>query len=680
MIGNIITNADGNPVDGNGNILTPSAYQPSDEVKKLFAQVQTDYQTAYSLQHRSFDEFDGISLLDRARLDQQTFAAFVGAQYVAQHKRWRFKGRKNTSRNKLIGILAHMLAGMLYPFVYAKNEEDEEDKMTARVMRILVEDALRKADYEVKFLFMVLSALVNPAVFVSVEYVEAMQRIKKRMQDGSYEVKEVVDDLLTGIAVNTVPVDELMLSDFYSGTGNLQTLPYVLRVRRIPWDEARAIYGKHEDFKYVQAGVTRIFLAGNENQTLFDIEWTEADRNYVQEITAYYRSEDLQVTFVAGVFMGNKENVYNSNPFKHRRFCLKDDEWESVPVYPFAMSGFEPIDPAGRFAYFKSGAFKEYWDDLALNTMHRLALDGTYLDVIKPMFISGVANVDSVVIAPGATSGMPAGASVAPYNVGPNLVAAYNAIVQQQQDISESTQDKIQSGIADPNVTATASVQAERNARVFLGVFGLMVSNLIRQVGELTMDCIIQHATIGDLDNSTPEALKMKYKSYLTKGKDKGKDVTNKIVFTDEYMGREMSEDEMLEESWNLYEGSGKTDSEREQSDQRIFKVNPYKFARHTYTMYVDPDKIVLKSMGMDRQEKMLSFNILTDPRVAPFTDRKAVVDDFAIEEFGGENPDHYKAKGTQDEMMASVMNAQGIEGMGNGQVVPPQNSLETLM
>lgn len=679
MIGKIVCDEKGNPVNGQGQSLTPSQYQPPREVRELFAKVQADYQTGYMLQNRTFDEFDGLSLLQRSRLDQQTFAAYVGAEFVPVHKRWRFRGRPNTSRNKLIGILAHMLAGMLYPFVYAKNEEDEEDKMTARVMRILVEDYLRKADYEIKFLFMVLSALVNPATYVSVEYVEAMQRIKKNV-NGKWEVKEVLDDVLSGLVLNTIPIDELLPGDYYSGTGNLQVLPNILRVRRISYDQARSLYaGKYFDdgkdrFDYVKAGQTRIVMSGQDNQTLFDVEWTEADANYVQEITAYYRGEDLQVTFVGGVFMGEAKDVYNANPFKHRRFCLKGKEWESVPVYPFAMTGFEPIDPAGRFLFFKSGAFKEYWDDQLLTHMSRIVADGTTLEVIKPLFMSGVANVDSVVIAPGAAVGMPMGATVSPWSSGPNLRAAYDSIVNSQQNISESTQDKIQSGVTDPNVTATASIQAERNARIFLGVFGLMIGNLIRQVGELTMDLVVAHATVGELDATTPESLRMKYNSFLVKGKDKGKDVTNKIVFTDEYMGREMDDEEIEQEQWDIYNKSGKTPEERERSDQRLFKVNPYKFARYSYTMFVDPDKIIMKSMGTDKQEKMLAFNMMSDPRVAPFTDRQAVVDDFVIEEFGGDDPDRYKAKETvgQQDMMSAVMNGQGMENMPTPQVNQP--------
>jgi hypothetical protein len=196
MIGHIVTDDKGEPLDSQGNKLAVSAYQPNPEVVKLFTRVQMDYQTAWRLQHRPFDEFDGYSLLERSRMDQQTFGAYVGASQEPIHKQWRWKGRKNTARNKIIGILAHVIAGMLFPYAYAYNEEDEEDKMTAKVMRILIENHLKKANYELKFLFMMTSALVNPAVFAEVEYVEAMQRIKIKNEDGTYRVEVAVDELL----------------------------------------------------------------------------------------------------------------------------------------------------------------------------------------------------------------------------------------------------------------------------------------------------------------------------------------------------------------------------------------------------------------------------------------------------------------------------------------------------
>ncbi len=671
MIGQIISDPKtGEPLDNSGNKLAKSAYQPPREVMDLFAKVQHDYQIGYQLQHRPFAEFDGVSLLDRARLDQETFGAYVGAEYVPQHKKWRWKGRKNTARNKLIYILARAISGMLFPSVSAKNEKNENDKMTARIMQILVKDYLEKAKYEVKFLFLVLSALVNPAVFCEIEYVEHIQKIKRRMADGSYTIIEAVDDLLSGLNLNIIPIDEILLPDFFSGTGQIQNLPVILRIRRISYDQAYAENaGRYFDetgedlFNYVQAGKTRIFIAGQENQTLYDIEWTEADKNYVQEITAMYRGEDLEVKFIGGVGMFNHKDVYNSNPMKHRRMALIGEEWLSIPVYNIAMSGFEPLDPAGRFAYYKSGAFKEYWDDQALNTMHRLAHDGTYLDVIKPTIVSGLAKVDSTVMVPGGTFGVPAGANVSQYNLGPNLGATYKAIQQMETDMNAST--KADPVSQDPKTTATQINAQLQQARLFFGVFGVMLSDLIAQIGMLTVDVIVTHATVGELDSSTPGALSMKFKTFLASGNQKGKKITHRIVFTDKHMGRMYTKEQLDHMQWDLADqasgvvrdAQGKKISGESHtgSDQLIYEVNPYQAARTAYVTSVDADLIVLKSMGAEEAEKMKAFNILTDPRVAPFTDQQAVVEDFAIEEYGGDDPDRYKKKAGSG-MMDSIM------------------------
>ncbi len=670
MIANIVTNADGEPVNGDGNKLAQSSYNPPEEIKRLFARVQTDYQTAYMLQHRSFDEFDGISLLDRARLDQQTFGAFVGATVEPVTKQWRWKGRKNTARNKVIGILAHLISGMLFPYCYAYNEENEEDELTAKVMSMLVEDHLKKADYEMKFLYMVTSALVNPAVHVEVEYVEAMQRIKEKLADGTYQVTEAIDMLLSGIGLNILPIDQVMPADFY--TNDIQRQPFMVRVRRIAWDEARKIYaGKYYDenkdrFDYVQAGMTKMVLAGQEHQTLYDIEWTEADRNYVQELTILYRPEDLQVTFVGGVFMGEYDDVYNSNPFKHRRMSLIGNEWKTIPVYNIAKTGFEPLDPTGRFYYYKSACFKEFWDDASINRAYQLAQDGMFLDVIKPIFLTGVSKIDQNVMVPGATIAMPMGADAKPYALSPNISAALNILRENKDDISESTQDALQSGIAQKGITATASMKAEQNAQVILGVFSSMIANLIQNVGELTVDCIIQHTTVGELDATVPEALAMKYKTVLAKTKNGGKEITNRIEFDSDLIGLDLSKKEANDKEWDMHEKMGGADSK-----QVHWKVNPYKFARTQFGMYIDPSQIVSRSLGTDQLRKERAFNMLLDPRISPYINVPEVVDEFVLKEFGGANPDKFKKapEEIQSDMLNQVMQGQGQGQSGSSQV-----------
>lgn len=671
MIGGTVIDKDGKPVAAGGKSLEASAYQPSDEVKKVFAQCQNDYQRAYNLQHRAFNEFDGLSLLQRTKQDQETFGAFVGAEYVPKHKQWRWRGRKNTARNKLISILAYMISGMLYPLVSATNDEDKPDELSARVMRIIIENHLKKANYETKFLYMTLSALVNPAVFVQVEYLEAYQRIKERGTDGTIRVTEAVDTILSGLNLNLMQVDQVLLGDFY--VNDIQAQPYIIKVRRIPYDTARAIYagkyfvGDKDQFDFVKAGKTRVVSAGSESGTLFDIDWTEGDQTAVQELTFYYRPDDVELTFVSGVFMGNATNIYNSNPFAHRRISLIEDEWKSIPIYNIAKSYYEPIDPTGRFAYGKSGAFKEYWDDRSINHAYQLVQDGMTLEVIRPLFISGVTNVDNVVLAPGVTVGMPAGAQVNPWSMNSSLPAAFQLLSKNEADLADSTH--VESAPATPQVgiTATQTNEAMNRAAKQLTVFGIMTADLVRQVGELTVDCTVMHTMSGELDASVPAALQMKYKTILATSKEKGREVTNRIQFKSHLIGKQMTKQQASDYEWKLWEDKGG-------DDQVVYHVNPYKLARTLYGVRVDADEIVNHAIGNDRQQMISRYQMLTQPFVYPFIDQKALADD-VIEEFSDGDPDRLKSKGQPqgggnvNDLMKSVMG--GGEGGGGAAAKP---------
>lgn len=656
-------NKAGNPkLDGKS--LSESSYQPPEEILKLFAQVQGDFLANWALQNRPFNEFDQLSLLQRANIDQQTFGAFVGATFLPATQSWRWRGRKNTARNKIMGILAHMIAGMLFPYVYAYNEEDKEEELSAAVMRTLVEAHLKKANYDVKYMFFVLSALVNPAVFVEVEFVEAMQRVKTRLKDGTYKVEWAVDELMSGIGLNNVPIDTLLLSDFF--TFDLQRQPNIVRVRRISYDEARSIYGgKHivdgkDQFDYVEAGKTKI-VQGGSKQIVYDVDWTTGDQNFVQEITAYYRPEDLEVTFVGGVFMGNFKDVYNSNPFKHRRMSMINNEYKSIPIYPFAKTGFEPLDPNGRFAYYKSASFKEFWDDASINRMYQITQDATYLDVFKPIFGSGIASLNADAMVPGNFIGMPMGATVTPYQLGPNLQASLALIRKNEEDMSLSTQSQEQGGVPQPGVTATASLKAEQNAKIIMSNTSLMIVDLIRQIGELVGDDILMHTTVGEVDATVPEALNMKYKTVKLQTKEDGKDVTKVVEFDTQMMNPNFTKEKANEMEWAMFEEAGGMES-----NSIKYKVNPYKFARLKFSYFVDPGIFISRSMGTDKLRADRAVAIMTSPAIAPYINMPEVVRDFVVKDYSNGDPDKYLKTEEQIQQEQDKQMMQGTQANGN--------------
>lgn len=655
MIANQPTNDQGVPEP-----LQPKQPAFPADVKKLWEQVQQDYFQAYALQNRPFEEFDMMSLLQRMNLDQQTFGAFVGANYSPAEQQWRWQGRKNTARNKIIGIMAHMVSAMLYPFVYAYNEENKEDELNARVMRILIENHLKKTGYEDKFLFMICSALVNPAVFAQVEYVEALQKVKFK-KDGKWVIEEVVDELLTGIHLNLIPVDQMLLADFY--TYDIQKQPYIIKVRRIGYDEAKSIYGgkyflKGTDvFEYVKTGeMTQqpTMGASRDYQTIYNIDWTLADQNFVQEITAYYKSEDLEVTFVGGVLMGNYDDVYNSNPFKKRRLTTnKKGEYVTAPVYPFAKTGFEPIDPNGRFAYYKSAAFKEFWDDASINRTYQLLQDGNYLGTFPPNMITGVANIESSIMVPGNTFSAPKEATLTPAFQMRNTDALIAILNTNKDDISLSTQDALQSGVAEKGVTATASIKAEQNAKIIMTSSATMIAYLVRQIGQLYVDDIILHTTMGEIDANLPEGLAVKYKEIRVSTKEEGKNMNNIIKFDSNMSLPTFTQEKADDLAWKLWEENGGRNPHT-----YTYIVDPYKFYKSQFSVYVDPQVIISRSIGTDQLRKERLLNYAMNPTIAPYVDMKEIVDKLVIEDLAEGDPDKFRAKEDQNQLANSMFGA----------------------
>lgn len=627
-----------------------------DDVRKLWQKVRDDYFKAYSLQNRPFEEFDQLSLLQRMNLDQQTWGAFVGANYSPADQSWRWQGRKNTARNKIIGILAHVVSAMLYPFVYAYNEDNKEDELTARVMRIIIENHLRKTKYEDKFLYMMCSALVNPAVFAQVEYVEALQKIKYK-RDGKWIIEEVVDEIMTGIHLNLVPVDQMMLGDFY--TSDLQDQPYIIRVRRVSYDEAKKLYGgkyflKGTDvFDSVQKGdLTQVVGAGRDYQTIYNIDWTIADQNFVQVLTAYYKADDLEVEFVGGVLMGNYDDSYNTNPFKQRRLTTnKKGEYVTMPVYPFAKTGFEPIDPNRRFAYYKSASHKEFWDDASLNRAYQLLQDSSYLGAFPPTMISGVTNIESSIMVPGYTFGAPRDTALNPAYQQRNVPSLQLLLNENRDDMSLSTQDQLQSGVAQPGVTATASLKAQQNAQIIMTVFATMISSLVRDIGQLYVDNVLLHTTQGEVDTTVPDSLVAKYRTVRLQTKEDGKDMNNIIKFDPNMSLPTFNQSKADKLEWELYNKNG-----QDEPTAYEYVVDPYKFAKAQFAVYVDPDIIVSRSLGTDQMRKDKLLNYATNPAIAPFLNMKEVVGKLVIDDLAEGDPDKFKADENQPNPLLNSM------------------------
>lgn len=615
-------------------ILSPaSLYNPSEAIKEFTNQVRGDYEVGLRIQEKTYREFDGRSLIDVMDDDQRAFNTYVGPDDAEPDEAWRYKGTRPITRNKIISIVAHLTASILYPSFQAQNMADEEDKEVAEIMRDLVKWNIMNSDYEHTFLFAVISMCVNPAVILHARYQKVMQNIRVRLENGEITVKQACDEVLTGIKTHLVPVDELLIAnvnEYY-----IQKQRFLIRRRFIDHAEARAVYGQHENFKYVKPGV-RVFL--DDSQKTFYEAVDEEMPTLDEEVVYYNRMLDLEVPFVNGIYMGAP--IVEDNIMTHRRMTVASDGTPiSVPIYPFAKSGAEPINDM-RFFYYKSVVSKLRQDQRLVDTMWRMTVDGTFLEVMKPVITSGGGKIDTSVIFPGAVTDLPADAKIMPITGLSNPTAGYTALQSLEASMTESTQDKIQAGIIDTpsGTTAYQVATARQNAKIQLGMLGKMIAYLVKEYGELMVDCIIQHQTVAQAMDLVGDSMRLKFNKFIVPGKSYGgKQVSREIRFTEEMLGLELTEESKREMEWKLYREGGGKDLQKE-----IVLVNPYLFSMFKFKGHVDIDELLPQN-----EELKKAFNLeLYDRAIQnPNVDQEKITRDFLLGSYVKSDADKYIAQ-----------------------------------
>lgn len=604
-----------------------SAYVPPQEVLELIKNVKKDYATGVGIMQKSYEEFNDKTISQRMNLDQKAFNSYSEPKSADPDRNWQWTGVKPITRNKLISIAAHITANILIPQVFAQNDADEEDKLTGEVMRSLIEWNIQNSDYDITFLGAVISALVNPAVIISVEFAEVMQDIKTKNEAGEISVKEVIDEFFSGLQMHIVPCEELLINNIYEY--HLQRQKCVIRRKYVDYDVVEGKYGDHNDFGLIKPGIRTFY---SEEEGMFYDNKDEEHPTLCEEAVYYNRRENMEVPFVNGIYLGKGE--VKDNTFKHNRIINHNGEVILVPIYPFAKSGYELIDEK-RFFYYKSAAFKLASEQDLINEMYRMVMDATKMQTIPSLAGFGTGAIDSSVMYPGAFTPFPKDSKIEKIDTGARLDWAYKAIEKLEDSLSESSQSEVQGGtLPDPAHKAYTVAKAEQNAQIQLGMFGKMIGRLVIDIGYLMDDIILNHQTVASIDETVSGEMKMKYKTFLLPNQTKeGKQITKKMIFTDEFMGVKMSEEQLLKESFKL---------KKEGGDSEIYKINPYLFSRSRFLFSINADQQINKS---DTFEKAWNLEALDRGINNPFINQEKWTEEHLVKVFHKDDSEKFMAK-----------------------------------
>ena len=549
-----------------GNITAQvSEFKPDKKTKELIKIMTSDFTISNQIMNQPYAEFQNMTLIQRQSILQKRFNSNREQQSEDPDLAWKSNAIKPISRNKVISMAAHLTGAILYPNIFAQNENQEEDKEAAKVMKMLVEWVNDNYDYAQTFVYAIIAALVNPASIIHLEYCEIMRKVKDMQADGTWTTKEILDEVMSGFISSIVPLDELYIADIYEH--NIQKQPWLFRIKAIPYDQAIKKYKGEKNIDKVKPGLQIMF---DETTDTFYEQYDENLRErLVYEAIYYNRDEDLEIPFLNRIPIGD---IDRPNPRKDK-------------LYPFIKFGFEPIDE-GKFFYYKSLVDKIEPDQDIVDVLYRTIIDGSFLQIMPPTAIYGDATINSSVVTPGTVTVLKETSKISKLDVGGNLVAGVNTLALVEQSINESSIDPTQAGQqAKGNATAFEISRLEENAKIALGLSGKMISFGVRDYGRLLVGSILQFMTVAEVG----EIAGLKYKSFLFPSKT-GMEKTKKVILDGELPDMSTEEEDLIK-SYEIMEEQGGIKGEKE-----IYRVNPEIFRRRKFLVRINPDSLLQPS------------------------------------------------------------------------------------
>jgi hypothetical protein len=622
--------------------LTPpkvSVYTPNEETRNVTAMILDCFRQGNTNLRTPRREFNDLSLLSRSMIDQMSFNIYQpnnGQAYEGDPQgAWKSHAMRPIVRAKVMSVAAHITARMLFPKVFARNEQSESQDDAATVMRDLIEYASDENSYAKNTLYAVISACVNPYSVMHLEYAEAYRTIKtEKGSDGKWKTEEILDEDNSGFTLTPVPCDEFYFEDFYQE--DVQKQGWLIWRRVQSYSVMKAKYGKFKNFEYVTPGYQVLY--NDANVTFYEVYDSNLRGSLCEEILFYSKPLDLFIPIVNGVMMTEPDNP---NPRIDKN-------------YPFIKFGYEVLNEGRCFAY-KSLAFKMQPDADIINTLYPLIIDGTYLSVMPPLIIAGEETIGADVVVPGvATTVSNPQATVTPLRVAQDLGAGLQTLAQVENSINQSTEEPL---TFDHKETAYARSLQQQQAQTLLGPFVMMVADYVKQYGNLLKSDIIQYLTIADVSKIVDNGELVFKTLVVPERQTEGGTKSRKIQFKGD-LPDDVTEDEELEMSYDILE-----EQKGEKSGEEIYKVNPSLFRNLKFLVSVSPDVITPMSDDMEKAMGLELFDrAIGLPGLGVNVDLEQVSKDFLFKLYPGakNNVDKYFKEEPMIDPMQMAMQEQG--------------------
>lgn len=582
-----------------------SSYIPSREVVEFTKIVKKDYETGHDILTRSWNELNESSVIDDMNRGRKVFNAFVNESFENPADAWKYRGTRSYARNKGIAMHANLTAGYMLPSFQAQNEDDEVDRGVSEFMTDLVEWMAQdeNSNYKENFLNLVFAIESDPIVYLGAEYQKAMQEIKIKGESGKYTKKEILDEVLSGFKAPIYTADQVLISNAFER--NIQKHRFNITRKWVEYQEAQAKYGKHENWTHVGVGKQTVY---NEDDGLFYDIKDDEHPYLVEEVTYKNRREDTEVCFLGGVYMGDTD--VDNNPIKHR------DNF-GAPRYNIQQFGFYPI--GSHFFFCKSMMNTMRWDNALYDASTEIIANRAILDAEMPIAISGSDKIDGDIIYPNAVVAFKdKDTKVSPLmpqsNLNP-LIASLNMTAESMD--SASVNETISGALPAASQKAFTVAQAQANSKKIIGGVAKNLAGSIARYALLMGDIAINNYSIPQVDEIVGDNTRLKYRKFLLENKEVGGQRMNKkLMFGEDLIGAEMTDDEVKNKNLDLYK-------ESEESGTALMVANPEMFAKMKYYARADYKEVFAQS---DETMQALLMSLEAQFRDNPYVDQEAIV------------------------------------------------------
>ncbi len=582
---------DGKPID------EISLYSPTEDEQNMRALILKHFTFGSLTMDTPRVEFNDLSVRLRDQFDQMAWNTYQpnnGEPYQGdQINSWRSNAVRPVVRNKAISIAAHATARLIFPKIFAFSQDSKRQAEAAQVIEDLMEWACEESGYAYTALQRVIASMYAPASIGYTEYGEVYRTVKtEKDSEGKWIEKRVRDEAYPCFYDAVVPVDQLYIENFYEN--DLQKQGWLIWRKVYSFSIAQEKYGTADNFKFVRPGVQTIYDDANRGfYYVYDNNMRQED---VEEIVYWNKTLDVKITMINGVLISDFDQP---NP--------RNDK-----MYPFDKFGYELINT--KCFYYKSLAFKLMHDSEILNTLYQMVIDGTYLNIFKPMVNVGGEMIASDVIVPGAVTTLSdPNADLRAINLGSDLKSGLEMLQTVENSINESSQEpQLQGADAGGSQTAYEISRLEQNANTVLGLFVQMIAEHVKNFGKLRLGDILQYLTLADASeiSDNPDLV---YRTFLLPTKQNGTSVkSRKIKFDDSLPDEPIGAEQKLSLSYDVL---AEEDSEE---GTTISKVNPRLMRDLKYMVCINPDvqnprsEDLMRAYNVEMYDKLIA-NPLAD-------------------------------------------------------------------